>query len=121
MQQKVTRPLSYDLEEAQNVRIETTKRNESLFIQIFTKRKITTEEAVSKKDGSPARKIMAVIDGVLPKKNAAVTGKDTYITIHPPREHIPCFTVEVEKFYEFPTDCEYMKGKLVKALKELRI
>lgn len=119
--QRVTRPLSYDLDESQTVRIETAKRNDSLFIQIFPRRKVTTEEAISKAEGSPARKIMTILDKILPSKNVAVEGKDTYITIHPPREHIQQFTVEIEKFYEFPIDCEYMKGKIVKELKLLKI
>jgi hypothetical protein len=121
MQNKVTRPLSYDLEQAQNVRIETTKRNQSLFIQIFPNRKIPTEEAATPKGDSPVKKIIRALDDILPKTNAAYKGDGAYVDIHPPREHFNAFTVEVKAFYEFPIDCEYMKGKIIKALKELKL
>jgi len=120
-QQKVTRPLSYVLDEAQDVRVESTKKNDDLVIQVFPKRKIPTEEAVSRAEGSPVRKIMASMDGILPKKNVSVTDKETYITIHPPRDHFPGFTVVIEKFYDFPTDVEYMKGKVITGLKKLKL
>ena len=120
-QQKVTRPLLYVLEEAQNVRVESTKKHDDLIVQIFPKRKIPTEEAVSRAEGSPVRKIMVSLDGILPQKNVSVKDKDTYITIHPPREHFAGFTVVIEKFYDFPTDVEYMKGKVVEALKKLKL
>jgi len=120
-QQKVTRPLLYELDEAQDVRVESTKKHDDLIIQIFPKRPIPLEEAVAKTEGSPARKIMAILDGLLPKKNVSVTDKDTYITIYPPDStKLPAFTVIVEKFYDFPTDLEYMKGKIVTGLKKLR-
>jgi len=120
-QQKVTRPLLYELDEAQDVRVESTKKHDDLIVQIFPKRKISLEEAVAKTEGSPVRKIMSILDGILPKKNVSVTDKDTYITIYPPdTTKLPAFTVIIEKFYDFPTDLEYMKGKVVTGLKKLK-
>jgi len=122
MSQRVTRPVLYELDEAQDVRVESAKKHDDLYLQIFPRRKIPLGEAVAQKEGSPARKIMAILDGILPKKNVSVTDKETYITIYPPDEkQLPAFTVVVEKFYDFPIDLEYMKGKIVAGLKKLKL
>lgn len=115
-----TTVVQYKLEEAENARIEYAKRGTSLFIQYFPRRPISPEEGKRKDDDGPTKKIINALDRVLPKKNAAVN-KETYVNIYPPKEDIPQYTIEVEGFYEFPTDCDYMRGKIIEELKRVKL
>ena len=117
---KIT-PISYISEMGKSVQIEYAKKGENLVIQLKPQnRVITTEEAMEKTEGSPVRKIMATMDKILPRKNVAVSD-DTYIDIYLPKENFNFFTIVINKFYEFPTDCEYLKEKLISELKTITL
>jgi hypothetical protein len=105
--------VKYDIQEGHQNRVEFGRRQNNLLIQLFPKREIGTEEAMSQEGSSPTTKIIMAIDQYNPKHIA------TEIKTPIDKADIGYYTIELKKFFDLPTDTNYLRDKIVKALREL--
>lgn len=102
--------IQYTVEDGIQNRVEYAQRGKNLILQLFPKRPISTEEAMQRSENAPTVKIIQCIDQYNPKHIK------TNITVPNDKMNIPFYTIEFKEFYELPTDTDYLRGKIIKAL-----
>jgi hypothetical protein len=105
--------VKYDIQEGTQNRVEFGRRQQNLIIQLFPKRDVSTEEALSQDGSSPSVKIIMAIDQYNPRHI------ETEIKTPIDKVDIGYYTIELKKFFDLPTDTNYLRDKIVKALREL--
>ncbi len=109
----MAKPIQYKIEEGTQNRVEHSRRGDNLILQLFPRRLILAKEAAMEDSSGPTAKIIMAIDTYNPKHIKT--------TIRIPQEtlEIDYYTIEFKDFYHLPTDTEYMRNKITKALRDL--
>jgi hypothetical protein len=107
--------IKYDIQEGKQNRVESGKRNNNLILQLFPFRHIDTAEANSQEGDSPTVKIIQAIDQYNPRHIR------TEIRLPHEKADIPFYTIEFKDFYSLPTDTNYLRDKITKALRDLEL
>jgi len=105
--------VKYKIEEGRQNRVEFGRRQDNLLLQLFPFRVIESVEAMRQDDNAPTVRIINAIDQYNPKH------VKTQITVPNETLDIPFYTIEFKEFYKLPTDTDYLREKITKALRDL--